>query len=119
MVWLTRAAYVLIALFFLGAIFSTLSLTSYEVIFDGDTLNYSYGSFLKVSRSTPISNIMRVNFKEYSPLNIGELTLELTGTEDKSLKVQFVGDVKYTCEKINGLVNSKKSATLQQVDLET
>ncbi len=118
MVWLERAAYALIALFFLSAFFSTLSLTSYELIFDGNNLNYSYGSFIKVSRSTQVSNIIRVNFKEYSPLSLGELTLELSGTEDKSLKLQFVGKVKENADLINNLINQNKSATLQRVDME-
>lgn len=118
MVWLERAAYALIAIFFISAFFSTLSLTSYELIFDGNTLNYSYGSFIKVSRSTQVSNIIRVNFKEYSPLTIGDLNLELTGTEDKALKLQFVSDVKTQAEMINSLINKEKSKTLQKVDME-
>ena len=118
MVWLQRAAYALIALFFISAFFSTLSLTSYELIFDGNTLNYSYGSFIKVSRSTQVSNIIRVNFKEYSPLSLGEMTLELSGTEDKSLKLQFVGKVKDKTARINSLINQNKSSTLQKVDME-
>ncbi|MBU2560853.1 MAG: PH domain-containing protein [Nanoarchaeota archaeon] len=108
-VWVTRIVVACIAVYLVLIIFSTLSLTSYELIFEGDTLTYSYGSFFKVTKSTPIANIVRVNFKEYNPLKLGDIVVEFTGTEVKELKVQYVSDAKRKCEWINKLISLKRS----------
>ncbi len=118
LLWGFRAFVVLSGLMLVLAFFSTLSLTSYELVFDGNNLAYSYGSFFKITRSTPVTNIIRVNFREYSPSSLGDITVELTGTEEKEIKVQFVSKAKEKCERINSLINQKKSAAVQQVDVE-
>jgi len=117
--WGLRAFIACSAIFLILAFFSTLSLTSYRLIFEGNQVTYSYGSFFKITRTTLISNIMRVNYKECSPFKTGEITLELTGTEDKTVTLQFISKAAETCSTINELVKAKKSATLNQIDLET
>lgn len=109
MVWVTRAIIAIIAIFFIITFFSTLSLTSYSLVFEADTLKYSYGSFFKVTRSTPISSVIQVNFKEYSPAKLGDIILELSGTEEKTLKVEYVPDAGYQAGLINRLIRFKTS----------
>jgi hypothetical protein len=108
LVWANRAIIVAIGIYFALTFFDTLSLTSYELIFEGDTLSYSYGSFIKVMKSTKMSNMIRANFNEYKPLKLGEMTVELTGTEEKVLKVRFVGSVREKCGLVNKLIELKK-----------
>jgi hypothetical protein len=114
-IWVSRGIIAGIAILLVLAIFDTLSLTSYSLVFQGDTLSYSYGSFIKVTKSTPISNIIRVNFREYAPLKIGDLIVELTGTEEKNIKVQYVTDVKSNCELVNKLVKLKESEEDEEI----
>lgn len=108
-VWAGRAVIAIIAVFFILTFFGTLSLTSYSLVFEGDKLKYSYGSFFKVTRSTPISSVVRVNFREYGPLSLGDLYLELSGTQDSTLKVQYVSDVGYHAGLIHKLIGLKMS----------
>ncbi|MBN1544762.1 PH domain-containing protein [Candidatus Woesearchaeota archaeon] len=104
LVWVMRIVVACIAAYLVLIIFSTLSLTSYELVFEGDSLTYSYGSFFKVTKSTPVANIVRVNFKEYHPLKIGDIVVGFTGTEEKTLTVQFVSDARQRCELINKII---------------
>jgi hypothetical protein len=118
LVWATRAAIIFFGAFLALAFFLTLSLTSYEFIFEGDTLTYSYGSFFKTTRSTPIANIIRVNFHKYLLSGLGDIELELTGTEEKLIKVQYVRNAQNQCDLINKLINLKKSDVVQNIDKE-
>lgn len=114
-VWLTRAVVAFIGIFFLITIFSVVSLTSYSLIFEGDNLTYTFGSFFKVTKSTPIANIVRVNYVEYYPWKLGDIIVELTGTEEKSLKVQYVSNSKFQCELVNKLINLKKADLVNEI----
>lgn len=112
-VWVTRAIIAIIAIFFIITFFSTLSLTTYSLEFGADELKYSYGSFFKVSKSTPLSNVLRVNFRKYPLSHMGDFLVELTGTEERTLKVEYVCDVERQCllanQLINRLINVKMS----------
>ena len=105
MVWVMRSIMAIIAILLILTFFSTLSLTSYSLLFEAGSLKYSYGSFFKVTRSTPISNVIRVNFKEYFPFRIGDIVLELSGTEDRTLRIRYVSDVRHKAELINRLIS--------------
>ncbi|MFC1741052.1 hypothetical protein ACFL3V_00765 [Nanoarchaeota archaeon] len=114
-VWAMRAVYGLIAAYLLVVIFSTLSLTSYELVFEGDTLKYSYGSIFKVENETKSANIIRTNYKEYSPFKLGEIEIEMTGTEKDKVVVKYVSEAKEQCGLINQLMTLKKSEEMDEV----
>ena len=107
--WALKGTIAIIAAYFVIIIFSVSNLASFELIFEGDTLSYSYGALFKTTKTTRISNIIRVNYKRYSPMKIGDIVIELTGTDDKNLVVQYISRAKENCEIINKLVNFKKS----------
>jgi len=113
--WVMRGVIVCIAVYFALTFFDTLSLTSYELIFEGDLLSYSYGNFLKKTESTKIANITNVNFKEYAPFKIGEINVELTGTEEKDIKVRYVKSAKGKADLINKLVALKKAELAEEI----
>jgi hypothetical protein len=115
LLWVTRAIMISIGFFLVISLLNTTALTSNGLVFQGDTLTYSYGSFFKVTKSTPISNITRVNYKKYGPLKLGDIMVEITGTEEALIKVQYVSDVKYKCELINKLANLKKAENSEEV----
>jgi len=115
MLWVTRAIIISIGFFLILSFFNTTALTSNGLVFQGDTLTYSYGSFFKVTKSTPISNITKVNYRKYAPLKLGDIMVEITGTEETLIKVQYVSDVKNKCELINKLANLKKAENSEEV----
>lgn len=115
LVWVTRGIMFVLGIVFVAIIFNTLSLTSYELVFEGDSVRYSYGSVFKISRSTDITNIFRVNYQQYSMSRLGDIVVELTGTTDKKITVQYVGNVAGKAEIINKLVRFKKSEGLSAV----
>ena len=114
-VWLSRAVIAFIGIFFLITLFSVLSLTSFSLVFEGDNLTYSFGSFFKVTKSTPISNIIRVNYIEYYPWKMGDIVVEMTGTEEKNLQIQYVTNAKFQCELVNKLINLKKADLVNEI----
>ncbi|MBW2965298.1 hypothetical protein KY363_07615, partial [Candidatus Woesearchaeota archaeon] len=91
--WVTQGIMFVLGIVFVAIIFNTLSLTSFELVFEGDSVKYSYGSFFKISRSTDMTNVVRVNFQEYSMSRLGNLEVELTGSQDRKVIVQYVGKV--------------------------
>ncbi|MBW2967471.1 hypothetical protein KY362_03215 [Candidatus Woesearchaeota archaeon] len=107
-VWTMYILIGLVVIVFGATFFSTLSLTSYELIFTGDKVKFSYGSFLKVTKETKIANIVRVNYKGYGYLGLGDILVELSGTEEKNMKVRYVSSAKDVCEQVNDLVRMKK-----------
>jgi predicted PurR-regulated permease PerM len=113
--WAIRGVIAIIAAYFIIIIFSVSSLASFELVFEGDNLTYSYGSFFKTTKTTSITNIIRVNYKLYSPMKIGDLVLELTGTDDKTLVVQYISRAKENCEIINKLISFKRSQELDSI----
>jgi len=115
LVWGKWAFIAFAALFLVSALLNTLSLTSYGLVFEADNLKYSYGGFFKATKSTPIANIIRVNFKEYKPLQLGDIVVDFTGTEEKTLRVQYVSNAKHQCELINKLMNLKKSEQVEEI----
>jgi hypothetical protein len=114
-VWATRVAIACIGIFLALAFFDTLALTSYRLVFEEDALSYSYGGFFKTTKSTPIANIVRVNFKEYKPLKLGDIIVEFTGTEEQILKVKYVSHAKEQCELVNKLISLKKSQKTEEI----
>lgn len=113
--WVKWALTGFFALFFILIIFNTLSLTSYELIFEGDTLTYSYGSFFKVTKSTEIANTIRVNYKEYKPMKIGDIIVGFTDTDKKDIVVQYVDKVKEQCDIINKIIHFKQAQEAQEM----
>jgi len=107
-IWLTRSTIALIAAFLVTIFFTTLGMSSYKLVFEGDTLTYSYGSFIKVTKSTSISNIIGVNFYEYSPLKVGDLMIEFTDTREGILTIPYINKAKYQCDLINKLMTFKR-----------
>ena len=103
------------AIFFMSALFNTLSLTSFGLIFEGDTLVFSYGSLFRVTKSTPISNIIRVNYRKYMLGKMGDLFVEFTGTQENRLRVQYVSDVEHKCDLVNKLISLKKSEQEEEI----
>ena len=104
-----------IALFFISALFNTLSLTSFGLIFEGDTLIFSYGSLFRVTKSTPITNIIRVNYRKYALGKMGDIFVEFTGTQENRLRVQYVSDVEHKCNLVNKLISFKKSEQAEEI----
>ncbi|MFH1668524.1 MAG: hypothetical protein ABIA62_01205, partial [Candidatus Woesearchaeota archaeon] len=115
-IWVTRAAMAAIGLMLVLTIFNTLTLTSYELVFEGDRLKYSYGNFIKVTKETDIVNTIRVNYNEYSPLKLGEIIVGFTDTDQPNLRVQYVDDVKYQCDLVNKLINLKRAQQVQKIE---
>ncbi len=115
-IWVTQGVAGIMALVFIGIIFNTLSLTSYQIIFDGNNVTYSYGNFFKVTRSADITNVLRVNFREYSPSRLGDISIELTGTGDRTIKVQYVGHAARQADIINNIISARKSSSLSRID---
>jgi hypothetical protein len=115
-VWAIRALIALACLLLVAVFFSTLSLTSYSLFFEGDSLTYSYGSFFKATNTTKIANITSVNFKPHSVLKLGDVVVELSGTEVKSVTVQYVAKAKDVSELINKLVIFKKSQQVEEIN---
>jgi hypothetical protein len=85
-------------------LFEASQIPSTNIVFEGNRLTYSGGTFLKSTKSIPLSKVTRVNFKKAAPFQFGDLTIELTGTEEKSLVVQYVADVEKKCSLINQLL---------------
>ncbi len=113
--WVVYAILGFFALLLVITIFNTIALTSYSLVFEGDALTYSYGSFFKITKSTEIVNIIRVNFVEYRPFRVGDVVVEFTDTEERTLKVQYVSDAKEQCDLISKLITLKKSQKTQEV----
>lgn len=100
-------------------IFDASKLASSELVFEGDFLTYSYGALIKTTKTIHITNIIRVNFKEYSLLKVGDLIIELTGTDDKTLIIQYVSHVERNCGIINELINFKKYQQMEAINEES
>ena len=109
------AIYGAIVIFILISMMDVHALTSNSLVFEGDNLTYSYGSIFKMTKSTPIANITKVNYNEYTPFKLGDVVVEFTGTEEASIKVQYVSNVKYKCELMNKLMNLKKAELAEEV----
>ncbi|MBW2965141.1 hypothetical protein KY363_06805, partial [Candidatus Woesearchaeota archaeon] len=60
---------------------------------------------------TDMTNVVRVNFQEYSMSRLGNLEVELTGSQDRKVIVQYVGKVSEKADMVNKLVRFKKSQT--------
>jgi hypothetical protein len=88
--------------------FNTLSLSSYGAVFENGNLIYSYGHFFKITKNTPLTNVVSVNFKEYKPFKIGTLSIDLSGTDNKSMTIPYVSKVAEKCAAINGIVKLEK-----------
>jgi len=116
MIWVTRAALVAVGILLVLTIFDTLTLTSYELVFEGDSLKYSYGNFVKVTKETDIANTIRVNYKEYDPFKLGEIIVGFTDTEQPTLRVEYVDNVKYKCELVNKLISLKRAEQVQEIE---
>jgi hypothetical protein len=114
--WAIRAFIALSCLLIVAVFFNALSLTSYSLFFEGDSITYSYGSFFKVTDTTKIANITSVNFKPHSPLKLGDIIVELSGTEVKSVTVQYVSNAKQQSELINKLIIFKKSQQVEEIN---
>ena len=48
-------------------------------------------------------------------MKIGDLVLELTGTDDKTLVVQYISRAREKCELINKLISFKKSQQMEEL----
>ena len=115
LVWATRTAIACMGIFLFLIFLDTLSLTSYELVFEEDSLSYSYGSLFKRTKTTPTASIVRVNFKEYSPFKLGDILVEFTDTEERDLKIRYVSEAKQQCDLINKLMNFKKSQQTEEI----
>jgi hypothetical protein len=111
MSWAFYAFIIFAALLFVVTFFKVMNLTSYSVIFEGDTMSFSYGSILKVSKTVPITNLARVNFDLYSISKTGDLTVSFSGTNERELKLSYIDDVAKTSEIILKILVAKRSAT--------
>ncbi|MFC1722666.1 hypothetical protein ACFL0V_00855 [Nanoarchaeota archaeon] len=103
------AAFILITV-----IFQTTSLTTKHLIFKGKNLTYSYGGFFKISKDTDISNVVAVHYHKYGLFDIGDIELEFSGTEEKSIFVPFVNKVEETCDSINQRIKHRHSHSKQE-----
>ncbi len=115
-VWLTWAAMVALGVLFVLTIFKTLQLTSYELLFEGKTLKYSYGNFVKVTKEADMTTTISVNYKEYSPFKLGELIVTFTDAGQPALRVQYVDDAKYQCDMVNKLINLRRAQQVQKIE---
>jgi hypothetical protein len=59
---------------------------------------------------------VRVNFKPYSPARLGDIIVELTGTEEKTLTVPYVSKAEARCGLINKLISLKKSEQAEEIN---
>ncbi len=89
-------------------IFDTSSLSSIYLGFNNDSLTYSHGNFFKVTKTFPISSIIRANYREYWPLKTGILELELSGTTLRSIKIPYVSDVMIICQAFHDKIKTLK-----------
>ncbi|MBW2972446.1 hypothetical protein KY359_05405 [Candidatus Woesearchaeota archaeon] len=88
----------------LYAVYRVNSMTSYSVTFEGSTLTYTGGGLLKETKSVSVSDITRVNYREFPFFKFGDLTLEIDGEKKKELIVEYLPDTRKRCQEINAMI---------------